>query len=136
MTLPRELSLHGDRIIQTPVNHPNGFPKVSFTTQEGAIRICENNERYVEIGVRNQKLYVDTSRAWNDLDAPTLQEIAIEKGEIDIRVIVDRGCVEVFAAGGTVVLTNLVFVETALTSVAPLVGAGNLKVAGMQTTHA
>jgi fructan beta-fructosidase len=136
MTLPRELSLQGDRIIQTPVNHPNGFPEVSFTTQDGAIRICESNERYVEIGVRNQKLYVDTSRAWNDLEAPTLQEIAIEKGEIDIRVIVDRGSVEVFAAGGTVVLTNLVFVETALTSVQPLAGANNLKVAGLQTTHA
>ena len=136
MTLPRELSLQGDRIIQNPVKHPNGFPEVSFTTEDGAIRICESNERYVEIGVRNQKLFVDTSRAWNDLDAPTLQEIAIEKGEIDIRVIVDRGSVEVFAAVGTVVLTNLVFVETALTSVAPLAGANNLKVAGLQTTHA
>ena len=136
MTLPRELSLHGDRIIQTPINHPNGFPEVSFTTSEGTIRICENNERYVEIGVRNQKLYVDTSRAWGDLAAPTLQEIAIEKGEIDIRVIVDRGSVEVFAVGGAIVLTNLVFVETALTSVQPLAGANNLKVAGLQTTHA
>ena len=136
MTLPRELSLQGDRIIQNPVKHPNGFPEVSFTTEDGAIRICESNERYVEIGVRNQKLFVDTSRAWNDLDAPTLQEIAIEKGEIDIRVIVDRGSVEVFAAVGTVVLTNLVFVETALTSVAPLAGANNLKVAGLQTTRA
>ena len=136
MTLPRELSLHGDRIIQTPINHPNGFPEVSFTTSDGAIRICENNELYVEIGVRNQKLYVDTSRAWGDLAAPTLQEIAIEKGEIDIRVIVDRGSVEVFAVGGAIVLTNLVFVETALTSVQPLAGANNLKAAGLQTTHA
>jgi fructan beta-fructosidase len=136
MTLPRELSLQGDRIIQTPVKHPNGFPEVSFTTQEGAIRICENNERYVEIGVRNQKLYVDTSHAWNNLDAPTLQEIAIEKGEIDIRVIVDRGSIEVFAAGGSIVLTNLVFVETALTTVQPLFGANNLKAVGLQTTPA
>ena len=136
MTLPRELSLHGNRIIQTPISHPYGFPEVSFTTSDGAIRICENNERYVEIGVRNQKLYVDTSRAWGDLAAPTLQEIAIEKGEIDIRVIVDRGSVEVFAVGGAIVLTNLVFVETALTSVQPLAGANNLKAAGLQTTHA
>ena len=136
MTLPRELSLHGDRIIQTPINHPNGFPEVSFTTSEGTIRICENNERYVEIGVRNQKLYVDTSRALGNLDVPTLQEIAIEEGEIDIRVIVDHGSVEVFAVGGAIVLTNLVFVETALTSVQPLVGANNLKAAGLQTTHA
>ena len=86
--------------------------------------------------MRNQKLYVDTSRAWGDLDVPTLQEIAIEKGEIDIRVIVDRGSVEVFAVGGAIVLTNLVFVETALTSVQPLAGANNLKAAGLQTTHA
>ena len=136
MTLPRELSLQGDRIIQTPVKHPNGFPEVSFTTQEGAIRICESEERYVELGVRNQKLYVDTSHAWNNLDAPTLQEVAIEKGEIDIRVIVDRGSVEVFAAGGSIVLTNLVFVETALTTVAPLAGTNNLKAVGLQTTPA
>jgi sucrose-6-phosphate hydrolase SacC (GH32 family) len=136
MTLPRELSLQGDRIIQTPVEHPTGFPEVSFTTQEGAIRICESNQRYVEIGVRNQKLYVDTSNAWCDLEAPTLQEISIAEGEVDIRVIVDRGSIEVFAAGGSIVLTNLVFVETALTSVRPLEGANNLKVAGLQTAPA
>jgi fructan beta-fructosidase len=65
-----------------------------------------------------------------------LQEIAIEKGEIDIRVIVDRGSVEVFAAGGSIVLTNLVFVETALTTVAPLAGTNNLKAVGLQTTPA
>lgn len=136
MTLPRELSLRGDRIIQTPINHPDGFPEVSFTTSDGAIRICESEERYVEIGVRNQKLYVDTSHAWCDLEAPTLQESPVAPGEIDIRVIVDRGSVEVFAAGGTVVLTNLVFVETALTTVVPLAGANNLKVVRLQTTHA
>ena len=136
MTLPRELSLQGDRIIQTPVIHPSGFPEVSFTAEEGAIRICENNERYVEIGVRNQKLYVDTSHAWNDLDAPTLQEIPVAIGEIDIRVIVDRGSVEVFAAGGSIVLTNFVFVETALTTVTPLAGTNNLKAVGLQTTPA
>jgi len=65
-----------------------------------------------------------------------LQEIAIERGEIDIRVIVDRGSVEVFAAGGSIVLTNLVFVETALTTVQPLFGANILKVVGLQTTPA
>ncbi len=134
MTIPRELSLQRDRIIQTPINHPNGFPEVSFSTAEGAIRICENPERYVEIGVRNQKLYVDTSRAWCDLDAPTLQEIAISAGEIDIRVIVDRGSVEVFADGGALCLTNLVFVESCLTSLLQLAGVNNLKLAGL-TPH-
>ena len=136
MTIPRELSLQGDRVIQTPVEKPDGFPEVSFTTSDGAIRICESEERYVEIGVRNRKLYVDTSHAWCDLEAPTLQEIPVAAGDIDIRAIVDRGSVEVFAAGGKVVLTNLVFLETALTKVLPLAGATNLTVAGLQTIPA
>ena len=136
MTIPRELSLQGDRVIQTPVEKSDGFPEVSFTTSNGAIRICESEERYVEIGVRNQNLYVDTSHAWCDLEAPTLQEIPVAAGDIDIRAIVDRGSVEVFAAGGKVVLTNLVFLETALTKVLPLAGATNLTVAGLQTIPA
>jgi sucrose-6-phosphate hydrolase SacC (GH32 family) len=118
MTLPRELTLRGDRLVQTPVKHPNGFPEVSFATSDGSIRICESSERYIEIGLRNKKLFVDTSRAWCDLDAPTLQEIPIADGELDIRVIVDRGSVELFAAGGAISITNLVFVDTALTQVA------------------
>ena len=115
MTIPRELSLRADRLIQTPINHPAGFPEVSFSTSNGAIRICESEERYVELGVRNQKLYVDSSRAWCDLDAPTLQEIPIPAGEIDIRAIVDRGSVEVFADGGAISVTNLVFLQSTLT---------------------
>jgi sucrose-6-phosphate hydrolase SacC (GH32 family) len=134
MTIPRELSLRGHRIVQTPINHPNGFPEASFSTSEGAIRILENSERYVEIGVRDQKLYVDTSHAWCDLDAPTLQEIAVPAGEIDIRVIVDRGSVEVFADGGALCLTNLIFVEGCLTSLLQLAGVSNLKLAGL-TPH-
>ena len=131
MTIPRGLSLRADRLIQTPINHPAGFPEVSFSTSNGAIRICESEERFVEIGVRNQKLYVDTSHAWCDLDAPTLQEIPIPAGEIDIRAIVDRGSVEVFADGGAISVTNLVFVESALTSVQPLAGANNLRAYGL-----
>ena len=136
MTLPRELSLQESCIIQTPINHPDGFPEVSFSTREGAIRICESAHRYIEIGVRNQKLYVDTSRAWCDLDAPTLQEIAIPVGEIDIRVIIDRGSIEVFADGGALCLTNLIFVDSALTSVLPLAGVGGLKASGLQLNPA
>ena len=117
MTLPRELSLRGDRLIQTPINNRDGFPEVSFTTSNGSVRIFESSERYVEIGVRNNLLFVDTSKAWNELEAPTLQEIEIGDREIDIQVIVDRGSIEVFADNGAISVTNLVFVDTALSSV-------------------
>lgn len=131
MTLPRELTLRGDRLVQTPINRPDGFPEVSFSTAEGAIRICESTDRYVEIGVRNQKLFVDTSRAWCDLDAPTLQEIPIADGALDIRAIVDRGSVELFADGGAISITNLVFVDTALTFVTHQGDIRDLKASGL-----
>ena len=120
MTLPRELSLRADRLIQTPINHPDGFPEVSFSTRDGSIKILESADRFVEIGIRSGTLFVDTSHAWNELEAPTLQEISVGDREIDIRVIVDRGSIEVFADNGAISVTNLVFLETALTTVAPL----------------
>ncbi|MFM1910415.1 MAG: hypothetical protein RLZZ545_1113 [Actinomycetota bacterium] len=131
MTLPRELTLRSDRLVQTPINHPDGFPEVSFSTTEGAIRICESTDRYVEIGVRNKKLFVDTSRAWCDLDAPTLQEIPIAGGALDIRVIVDRGSVELFADRGAISITNLVFVDTAPTFVTHQGDIRDLKASGL-----
>lgn len=120
MTLPRELSLRGDRLIQTPIAHPQGFLEVSFTTEEGSVKIAENENRYVEIGVRDNKLFVDTSHAWNDLEAPTLQEIPVGDREVDIRVIIDRGSIEVFADQGAISVTNLIFVDTALSTVVPI----------------
>jgi sucrose-6-phosphate hydrolase SacC (GH32 family) len=119
MTLPRELSLRGDRLIQTPIAHPDGFPELSFTTKDGSVKIMESQERFVEIGVRNNQLSIDTSKAWNELEAPTVQEIPIGNREIDIRVIIDRGSIEVFADNGAISVTNLIFVDTALTTVSP-----------------
>jgi sucrose-6-phosphate hydrolase SacC (GH32 family) len=114
MTLPRELSLRDDRLIQTPIPHPEGFPEITFTTSNGSVKIYESADRYVEVGVRDKKLFVDTTNAWNELEAPTLQEIPIGDREIDIRVIIDRSSLEVFADAGAISVTNLVFVETAL----------------------
>ena len=127
MTLPRELLLSGKNLVQKPVERQAGFPEVSFATQDGAVRIHETPERYVEVGVRNQNIYVDTSRAWNEIAAPLLQEIPIPVGEIDIRVIVDRGSIEVFAAGGSIAITNLILVDTALTYVETLGEISDLK---------
>jgi sucrose-6-phosphate hydrolase SacC (GH32 family) len=120
MTLPRELSLRGDRLIQTPIPHPDGFPELTFTTSNGSVKIYESSDRYVEVGVRDKKLFIDTTNAWNELEAPTLQEIPIGDREIDIRVIIDRGSLEVFADTGAISVTNLVFVETALYAVEKL----------------
>ena len=127
MTLPRELLLSGKTLVQKPVERQAGFPEVSFATQDGAVRIHETPERFVEVGVRNQNIYVDTSRAWNEIAAPLLQEIPIPVGEIDIRVIVDRGSIEVFAAGGSIAITNLILVDTALTYVETLGEISDLK---------
>ena len=114
MTIPRKLSLQANTLIQNPIKRPGGFPEASFTTSEGAIRIHENSERYIEVGVRNNKIYVDTTHAWNEIPAPLVQEVPALEPETDFRVIVDRGSIEVFAASGKVVFTNLVLVDTTL----------------------
>jgi sucrose-6-phosphate hydrolase SacC (GH32 family) len=114
MTIPRKLSLQANTLIQNPIERPGGFPEASFTTSEGAIRIHENSERYIEVGVRNDKIYVDTTHAWNEIPAPLVQEVPALEPETDFRVIVDRGSIEVFAASGKVVITNLVLVDTKL----------------------
>ena len=115
MTLPRELTLRGDRLVQTPVKHPGGIPEVSFTTSDGAIRIFENPERYIEIGVRNKKLFVDTSHAWCDLDAPHCKR-SDSRWRTRYSRHRCRGSIALFAAGGAISITNLVFVDTALTT--------------------
>jgi sucrose-6-phosphate hydrolase SacC (GH32 family) len=127
MTIPRELSLQGNTLVQTPIEKPGGFPEVSFTTCSGAIRIHENPERFAEIGVRDGKIYVDTTHAWNEIAAPLLQEVPATIAEVDFRVIVDRGSIEVFAAGSTVCITNLVLVDTALHYVETMGEVNDLK---------
>jgi len=126
MTLPRELSLQGNTLVQKPIEHPAGFPELSFTTHGGSIYIHENPKRYVEIGVRAGNLFVNSTHAWNEMSAPLIQEVSVSEQELDIRVIVDRGSIEVFAAGGTISITNLIFVDTALTYVRADEGINNL----------
>jgi sucrose-6-phosphate hydrolase SacC (GH32 family) len=127
MTVPRKLSLKGNTLVQTAIEKPGGFPEVSFTTSGGAIRIHETPDRYTEIGVRDGKIYVDTTHAWNEIEAPLVQEVPKPTSEVDFRVIVDRGSIEVFAAGSTVCITNLVLVDTALHYVETVGEVNNLK---------
>ncbi len=117
MTLPRELSLRDGLLIQEPIRGYGDRAQVAFTTTGGSIRISESAERYVEVGLRDGKVFVDTSNAWTDIAAPTVQEVEVNALEIDIQVYVDRGSVEVFACQGSISITNLTLIETDLTDV-------------------
>jgi len=117
MTLPRELSLRNGLLIQEPIREYVDRAQVAFTTTGGSIRISESADRYVEVGLRDGKVFVDTSNAWADIAAPTVQEVAVNATEIDIQIYVDRGSVEVFACEGSVSITNLTLIETDLTDV-------------------
>jgi sucrose-6-phosphate hydrolase SacC (GH32 family) len=132
MTIPRELSLHGNTLVQTPIEKPGGFPEVSFVTGNGSVKVFETQTRFVEVGVKDKKLFVDISNAWNEIDAPTIQKIEIGEVAIDIRVIVDRGSIEVFAAGGAISITNLVWIETAFSSAKPQGAITNLTLKGLK----
>mgnify|MGYP002136269107 CR=1 FL=1 len=132
MTIPRELSLEGSTLIQTPILPNTSFSEITFFTSDGSVRINETTTRFVEVGVRNRKLFVDTSHAWNELEAPTLQEIEVGDQEIDIRVIIDRGSIEVFAAGGSISVTNLIWAETSLSTVEPAGAVTALSLNGLE----
>ncbi len=117
MTLPRELSLHNGLLIQKPVREYNDRPQVAFRTSGGSVKITESENRYIEVGLRDGKIFVDTGKAWGEIPAPTLQEISVNDSEIDIQVYVDQGSIEVFACGGSISITNLILVESPLTEV-------------------
>jgi fructan beta-fructosidase len=131
MTLPRELSLDGNALVQKIIEIQD-LPKVSFSTTGGSIRISESSERYIEIGLRNGKIFVDATHAWCDIDVPLVQEISTSKNEIDFQVYVDRGSVEVFADGGKVAITNLVFVDSTLESVSTKGAVSHLEASNLR----
>ena len=118
MTLVRELSLEGDYLIQKPIADKS-MPKISFTTSNGSVRISESAEKFVDIGLQDGKIFMDATNTWYEDFAINRQEIACTSTEVDFEIYIDRGSIELFADGGKVAITNLVFVETALTSVTP-----------------
>jgi sucrose-6-phosphate hydrolase SacC (GH32 family) len=117
MTLPRELSLKNGVLTQEPIAGFTEVPQISIRTSSGAVRIAENGKRYVDVGVRDGKLFVDTSNAWGEIPAPTVQEVEVGSAEIDIQIYIDRGSVEVFACSGSISITNLIFVDGTLSEV-------------------
>jgi levanase/fructan beta-fructosidase len=135
MTLARELSLVSKEgslsLASNPVKELNNYLGeklspgnsaelleilISVSTAEEKstkIRISADNGKFFEFGydVKNNSIFVDRSNAWNEIISSNIHFATVIGKEkiIDIRAIVDRGSVEIFAAGGSYVLTDLFF---------------------------
>jgi sucrose-6-phosphate hydrolase SacC (GH32 family) len=130
MTLPRELSLDGDRLVQKAIAN-DLMPRISFSTSGGTVRISESTARYVEVGLADGKIFMDASNTWYEDQRFPRQEVATDKKIVDFEIYVDRGSIELFADGGKVAITNLVFVDTALSSISSEGEILNLEVIGV-----
>jgi sucrose-6-phosphate hydrolase SacC (GH32 family) len=130
MTLPRELSLDGDRLIQKAIANKS-MPRISFSTSGGKVRISESTERYVEVGLADGKIFMDASNSWYEDQRFPRQEVATDKEIVDFEIYLDRGSIELFADGGKVAITNLVFVDTALSNISSEGEILNLEVIGV-----
>ena len=116
MTLPRELSLEGDRLVQKVLPNKK-LPTIKFSTSGGSVRISESADRYIEVGLADGKIFMDATNTWYEDLKFHRQEIATDKKVVDFEIYIDRGSIELLADGGKVSITNLVFVDTALSSV-------------------
>ena len=130
MTLPRELSLDGDRLIQKAIAN-DLMPRISFSTSGGRVRIFESTERFIEVGLADGKIFMDASNTWYEDFAINRQEVATDKKIVDFEIYLDRGSIELFADGGKVAITNLVFVDTALNTISTEGEILNLEVTGV-----
>ncbi len=130
MTLPRELSLEGDCLVQKVIANEK-LPTIKFSTSGGSVRISESAHRYIEVGITDGKIFMDAKNTWYEDLKFHRQEIATKKKIIDFEIYIDRGSIELFADGGKVAITNLLFVDTALTSVTPFGELRNLTVTNL-----
>ncbi len=127
MTLPRELSLEGDRLVQKVLPNKK-LPIVKFSTSGGTVRISESADRYIEVGLAGGKIFMDATNTWYEDLKFHRQEIATDKKIVDFEIYIDRGSIELFADGGKVAITDLLFVETALSTVSSTGELLNLEV--------
>jgi sucrose-6-phosphate hydrolase SacC (GH32 family) len=116
MTLPRELSLEGDHLVQKVLPNKK-LPTIKFSTSGGTVRISESADCFIEVGLSDGKIFMDATNTWYEDLKFHRQEIATDKEIVDFEIYIDRGSIEIFADGGKVVITNLLFVETALSTV-------------------
>jgi sucrose-6-phosphate hydrolase SacC (GH32 family) len=132
MTIPRELSLQtfpeGIRLVQKPLTalqslrsaHPLGIPGTVTETVDpgGATRSgwkLVSGDGYTEIGYDSlrKEIYVDRSHSGDvsfSKEFPTRTAAPfIAAGPITFDIVLDRDSLEVFAAGGRIAITNLIF---------------------------
>jgi fructan beta-fructosidase len=139
MTLPRELSLISKAgkllLAANPVAEFNNYLgekisagtiaelleiKASILIGDGLstkIRVTGDDGKFFEFGydTKNKSLFVDRSHAWNEIESTHIHSVPIiGDGEmLDITAIIDRTSVEIFAAGGTHIVTDLLFLAGA-----------------------
>jgi levanase/fructan beta-fructosidase len=135
MTLPRELTLNLDEgklyLCANPVAELRNYVgekisagegaelvdiKASISTSEGAstkIRVAGDDGKFFEFGydAQSNSLFVDRTNAWNEIASSHINSAPVSKSEkiIELQVIVESSSVELFAAGGKYVITDLLF---------------------------
>lgn len=94
--------------------------KTSVSTNDGLctkIRVAGDEGSYFEFGYdpKKKSLFIDRTHAWTEITSSHIHQAPVAGGDeiLDIRAIVDRSSVELFAAGGTLVITELIFLPGA-----------------------
>ena len=143
MTVPRELTLISKEgkvlLASNPVAELESYVGEKLSAGNGAelleirasvsvgdglstkIRVTGDNGAFFEFGydAKSKSLFVDRTKAWNEIPSSHIHGSQISSDEkiIDICVIVDRSSVELFAAGGSCAITDLIFLPGANRSV-------------------
>jgi sucrose-6-phosphate hydrolase SacC (GH32 family) len=81
---------------------------------EVAWRLVAGDGKYTTVGYANGELFVDRTQSGvtefsKDFPARTSARLAIGTSPLELTILVDRSTVEVFAQGGKVAMTNLVY---------------------------
>ncbi len=139
MTLPRELSLINKSgkllLAANPVAELENYLGEKLSAGNGAelleiktvasvvdglstkIRVSGDNGSYFEFGFDaiSKSVFVDRTNAWNEIPSSHIHSapIAADEKTLDICAIVDRSSIEIFAAGGTLAVTDLLFLDGA-----------------------
>ena len=81
---------------------------------EAVWRLMSGDGKYTSVGYANGELFVDRTHSGvtdfsRDFPARTAAPLAIGNAPLELTILVDRSAVEVFAQGGKVAMTNLVY---------------------------
>ena len=143
MTIPRELTLvsSGNQIAlcARPVSELSRYFSEEITTDARAeileiqtefslaedrsimIRVAGADGKYLEFGYDsiNNSIFVDRTNAWSEIASSGIQSVSVFGAEktLGVTAIIDRGSIEIFAAGGRYVLTDLIFLPREIRTV-------------------